>query len=33
MVMVDRINEAFGQVALITSDLPAPAANYEPVYG
>jgi AcrR family transcriptional regulator len=32
-VMVDRLNEAFGQVALYASDLPAPAADYEPVYG
>jgi AcrR family transcriptional regulator len=33
MVMVDRINEAFGQVALITSDLPAPTADYESACG
>ncbi|KAA0082566.1 TetR family transcriptional regulator [Mycolicibacterium sp. P9-64] len=33
MVMVDRINEAFGQVALITADLPAPTGDYEQVYG
>jgi hypothetical protein len=33
MVMVDRLNEAFGQVAFYASDLPAPAADYEPVYG
>jgi AcrR family transcriptional regulator len=34
-VMVDRLNEAFSQVALFTSDLraPAPAADYAPVYG
>jgi hypothetical protein len=31
--MVDRINEAFGQLALITSDLPAPTVDYESVYG
>jgi AcrR family transcriptional regulator len=33
MVMVDRLNEAFGQVALFASDLPVPAVDYEPVYG
>jgi AcrR family transcriptional regulator len=35
MVMVDRLNEAFGQVAIFASDLhaPAPAADYVPVYG
>jgi AcrR family transcriptional regulator len=33
MVMVDRINEAFGQVALIAADLPAPTADYESAYG
>ena len=34
-IMVDRLNEAFGQVALFASDLkaPAPSANYVPVYG
>jgi hypothetical protein len=32
-VMVDRLNEAFEHVALFASDLPAPAADYEPVYG
>jgi AcrR family transcriptional regulator len=34
-VMVDRLNEAFSQVALFASDLraPAPAADYAPVYG
>jgi len=32
-VMVDRLNEAFAQVALFAADLPAPAADYEPVYG
>ena len=34
-VMVDRLNEAFSQVAIFTSDLraPAPAADYAPVYG
>jgi AcrR family transcriptional regulator len=32
-VMVDRLNEAFGQVALFVSDVQAPAANYEPMYG
>jgi AcrR family transcriptional regulator len=35
MIMVDRLNEAFGQVALFASDLkaPSPPANYVPVYG
>ena len=33
MVMVDRLNEAFDQMALIASDLPVPTADYEPVYG
>jgi AcrR family transcriptional regulator len=34
-VMVDRLNEAFGQVAIFASDLqaPAPAVDYVPVYG
>ncbi|HEV7422369.1 MAG TPA: TetR family transcriptional regulator [Mycobacterium sp.] len=32
-VMVDRLNEAFGQVALFVSDVQAPAGNYEPMYG
>jgi AcrR family transcriptional regulator len=34
-VMVDRLNEAFGQVAVMASDLhaPAPASDYEQVYG
>jgi AcrR family transcriptional regulator len=32
-VMVDRLNEAFGQVALFASDLPVPVVDYEPVYG
>jgi hypothetical protein len=33
MVMVDRINEAFDQLALIAADLSVPTADYEPVYG
>ena len=35
MVMVDRLNEAFGQLALMTADLdsPDPSSDYEPVYG
>jgi AcrR family transcriptional regulator len=34
-VMVDRLNEAFAQVALMASDLhaPEPASDYEQVYG
>jgi AcrR family transcriptional regulator len=34
-VMVDRLNEAFGQLAVISSDLQSPSAgaDYEPVYG
>jgi AcrR family transcriptional regulator len=34
-VMVDRLNEAFGQLAVMTSDLQSPRAraDYEPVYG
>lgn len=33
MVMVDRINEAFGQVARMAADLSAPTADYEQVCG
>jgi hypothetical protein len=35
MVMVDRLNEAFRQVAAMAADLYAPAAesDYEQVYG
>lgn len=35
MVMVDRLNEAFGQLAAMTADLrsPEPSPDYEPVYG
>lgn len=35
MVMVDRLNEAFGQLAAMTSGLKCPpaGADYEPVYG
>ena len=33
MVMVDRINEAFDQLARMASDLQAPSSDYEPVYG
>ncbi len=34
-VMVDRLNEAFGQLATMSSDLqiPSAGADYEPVYG
>ncbi|MDT5074542.1 MAG: hypothetical protein QOH82_3862 [Mycobacterium sp.] len=34
-IMVDRLNEAFGQLAVISSDLQSPSAgaDYEPVYG
>jgi AcrR family transcriptional regulator len=34
-VMVDRLNEAFGQLAVMSSDLQSPpaGADYEPVYG
>jgi AcrR family transcriptional regulator len=34
-VMVDRLNEAFGQLAVMTADLESPpaGADYEPVYG
>jgi AcrR family transcriptional regulator len=31
-IMVDRLNEAFRQVALFVSDVRAPSANYEPMY-
>jgi AcrR family transcriptional regulator len=34
-IMVDRLNEAFGQLAVMSSDLKCPSAgaDYEPVYG
>jgi hypothetical protein len=35
MIMVDRLNEAFGQLASMAADLqsPEPSSDYEPVYG
>jgi AcrR family transcriptional regulator len=32
-VIVDRLNEAFAQVAHFVADVHAPAADYEPMYG